>query len=349
MADVISTCSQNDTSGNTSGGGEWYTTLTLWEAAAQTRFGTTANREIVECYNDFGGDLVDPTLVADWGATTATDYPLIRAAAGQGHGGVYGAGFTLSNTTDQQTLILRQEYAAVEDISVKNAAGVANGQAISLDANNTTVQRCIGLNESTGSSSRCFQSGGGRTGIAVRNCLLIQRPTGSAHSGLSVFNIASSGVIDNVTAIGEPGSNRLFNNNDNAAGIVMTNCAAYRETAESACFRNHNGTNNIANDTSGTITGLVTGDFVDFAGNDFNPAPSGNLDGTGADLSGTFTDDIAGNTRSVPWEIGAYEIVAASGVTFDGPDIVAQTGTENEVFVFDENGEGTVASRFSVT
>ena len=38
---------------------------------------------------------------------------------------------------------------------------------------------------------------------------------------------------------------------------------------------------------------------------------------------------------------------AAPGVSFDGPDIVPQTGTQNTVFSFDENGEGTVASRFT--
>jgi hypothetical protein len=38
---------------------------------------------------------------------------------------------------------------------------------------------------------------------------------------------------------------------------------------------------------------------------------------------------------------------AAGGVTFDGPNIVAQSGTQDQVFTFDENGEGTVASRFT--
>lgn len=36
-----------------------------------------------------------------------------------------------------------------------------------------------------------------------------------------------------------------------------------------------------------------------------------------------------------------------AGVTFDGPDIVDQTGIEDVLFSFDENGEGTVASRFT--
>ena len=35
--------------------------------------------------------------------------------------------------------------------------------------------------------------------------------------------------------------------------------------------------------------------------------------------------------------------------TFDGPNIVAQSGTQDQVFTFDENGEGTVASRFTGT
>ena len=38
---------------------------------------------------------------------------------------------------------------------------------------------------------------------------------------------------------------------------------------------------------------------------------------------------------------------AAAGVTFDGPNIVPQTGTENVLYTFDENAEGTVASRFT--
>jgi hypothetical protein len=33
-------------------------------------------------------------------------------------------------------------------------------------------------------------------------------------------------------------------------------------------------------------------------------------------------------------------------VTFNGPDIVAQSGVQNTQFTFDENSEGTVASRF---
>ena len=34
-------------------------------------------------------------------------------------------------------------------------------------------------------------------------------------------------------------------------------------------------------------------------------------------------------------------------VTFDGPNIVAQSGVENVLFSFDENGQGNVASRFT--
>jgi hypothetical protein len=350
MADVISTCSQNDTSGNTSNGGEWYTALSTWEAAAQTRFGTTPNREIVECYNDFGGDLVNPVSIADWGVTTVTDYPLIRPATGQGHGGVYGAGFTLSNTTVQRTLELSQQYAVVEGITVRNAGSASNAQAISLVADDVTVQRCIAFNEATGSSnSRCILSGGNYKNIVIRNCLAINRPTGSVNSGVIVFDAGSTGVIENVTSIGSTGSNGLISNFDNASGIVVTNCAAYEEFGNTTCFKNHNGTNNIANDASANLSGLVTGDFANFAGNDFRPAASGNLDGTGADLSGNFTDDITGGTRD-GWDIGAYaESLVTSPVTFDGPDIVAQSGTQDQVFTFDENGEGTVASRFSVT
>lgn len=38
--------------------------------------------------------------------------------------------------------------------------------------------------------------------------------------------------------------------------------------------------------------------------------------GAGSDLSAVFTTDLAGNTRSAPWDIGAYEYTPPSGVTW---------------------------------
>ena len=66
------------------------------------------------------------------------------------------------------------------------------------------------------------------------------------------------------------------------------------------------GSTNAAEDGSGDITMSATiGDEItDVANDDFSIVDSGSvLDGAGADLSGTFTDDIFGTTRSA-WDIG---------------------------------------------
>ncbi|GAG31837.1 unnamed protein product, partial [marine sediment metagenome] len=54
-------------------------------------------------------------------------------------------------------------------------------------------------------------------------------------------------------------------------------------------------------------------------------------------------DDMSRPSRII------LEPAAAAGYTFDGPDIVAQTGTDAVPFNFNENAEGNVDSRFSTT
>jgi hypothetical protein len=350
MADVISTCSENDTSGNTSGGGQWYTTLSSWEAAAQTRFGTTPNREIVECYNDFAaGHLADVVTLSGWAATTSTDYPYIKAAAGHEHNGVVDAGFTIEGATNVIFVSLGvSSHCEIEDIQINcNRAVGSNGVAFNLNAESKAfLSRCIlqrtagtvlnrsvahiGTNGSVATFTNCLFIGGAYAiaelstsqEVYANNCTMVD----FAISAIS----ADTGTVDCTNVVAYSG----------AGGTVFPAVGTY--------------TNCASTDGSQGTTVVDSTAFVDYQQHgtvgDYTPVGGSPLDGAGADLSGTFTDDIAGNTRSVPWEIGAYEIAAAGGVTFDGPNIIDQPqGVENEVFVFDENGEGTVASRFSVT
>jgi hypothetical protein len=56
--------------------------------------------------------------------------------------------------------------------------------------------------------------------------------------------------------------------------------------------------------------------FVDAANNDYHLLSDAIFVGIGVDLSGTFTDDIDGDTRSA-WDLGADEYVAAGGSTYN--------------------------------
>jgi hypothetical protein len=97
----------------------------------------------------------------------------------------------------------------------------------------------------------------------------------------------------------------------------------------------YNATNLSSLDGANSVSNITSADFVDFAGGDYMPATGGALDGAGTDLSAVFNDDIAGNTREVPWEIGAYEIpeVGPTGPTIDTQPI-DQTVTQGQQVTF---------------
>ena len=71
----------------------------------------------------------------------------------------------------------------------------------------------------------------------------------------------------------------------------------------------------VPNDITITLAATATAsadNFTSAAGDDFTVKDTdADIYNTGSDLSGTFTDDIAGTTRTT-WDIGAFEYVAAA-------------------------------------
>jgi hypothetical protein len=329
-----------------------YVSIVAWEADKQ---GNLTEPEILECYKgttvnggwQADGSLNEMGVNIDGWVASATNRIIIRAASGEEHKGVQGAGFRIAGTPANfgNVLIVSTAFAELADLELQNLR-TSNGSCVQVQntgADPLYIMRCIFASE----SGACI------AGIAegiVQNCLLLGGV--STSSGLSVSSF-SGAVIDNCTAIGPLASG--FRSASSVASVTYKNCVAQgcdTDFDDRGQGWGAQTTNNASGDGTApgadSVTGVVEGDFVDYAGGDYTPATSGKLDGTGADLSGSFTDDIAGNTRSVPWEIGAYEIAgAAPGVTFDGPDIIAQTATEGVQYTFQDNGEGTVASRFT--
>jgi hypothetical protein len=271
--------------------------------------------------------------------TDTTRKVVLRAAAGHEHKGVRrkdgGTGFLQEHSTTPWTLnIPNIEFIDLE-IGTSGDWYVFWG-----GVSPTLIDRCIIANEAATNTS-AISDDNRSVAFTIRNCLII-----TSKWGISVFTGGTLSIIENCTVITPTGSGQ-----NGIYGGTATNCVAHNffdncmiPSAQSYCAS----TDGTASGT-GAVTGVVDADFVDFANGDYKPATAGKLDGAGTDLSGTFTVDITGATRT-QWDIGAYGIVAAGGVTFDGPNIIDQPqGVLNEVFVFDENGEGTVASRFSVT
>ena len=105
---------------------------------------------------------------------------------------------------------------------------------------------------------------------------------------------------------------------------------------------------------------LADTDFENYAGGDYRPAVGGTLENTGMDNSALYTNDILGNTRVAPFDIGAYELVGAGpvdsnllegdsfttlvSVTFDGPSVGDMLGTVQSDF---GSQPGDMATRFT--
>jgi hypothetical protein len=326
MAENLSTLSADGLKGTPTGSGARYTLMSTWESSQQGDLVTAGDNEVLECYgDDYGGAdgaLVNNVNIAGW-TTSASNNITVRAAAGEGHGGVQrrdgGTGFALYSTNNT-VLYISVDHTVISGIEL-SSSGV-EFPAIDLTGNTVYIHSCIVWTENISGSQKCINMNQGGSVYDIRNCVIMQTAGWAFDTRNSV-----SATVDSCTIISDgTGGN-------GAVGGDLRNCVSYGYAG--ACITAVNSQSYCAtedNTASGTgaVTGVLAGDFTNLSLRQFTPATDGKLDGTGTDLSGTFTDDIAGNTRSVPWEIGAYEIVAAGGT-------------------FDENGEGTVASRFSVT
>jgi hypothetical protein len=156
-----------------------------------------------------------------------------------------------------------------------------------------------------------FGDGGTYT---FRNCVSV----GNGAKGflLEFGTGGATGTIDNCTAVanGEEGistgswSNTVAVRNCYSGGNTGDDFVVEGDSSLSACYSEDG---SEATSTAAYATG---------SGARFTNVTSGSEDvalqagstliGAGTDLSGSFTTDITGKTRSVPWDVGAFEFVA---------------------------------------
>ena len=116
-----------------------YTTLSAWESAEQRDLETGHEVAVTECYDDWPSGLTNDVTVAGW-TTNGACFPLIRAAAGQGHAGVVDAGFRLDGD-----ILLRADNNVVEDINcIDGQLSVADGPSTTVEG---VINRCIVQNK----------------------------------------------------------------------------------------------------------------------------------------------------------------------------------------------------------
>ena len=311
--------------GDSSGYDGAYATLTLFEAdLAATLTGDLTGEH----------DGEETAIAADITFDLDTDAYLfkITAKSGEEHnGGAYGNGARINYGTFDDIFFDETESGTLNDLEISKLALNIGGSS------NVGLQLVDGADTGTWTFNRLLIKGDGDSGSAIaggspdnihiRNCVIYD--CGGSGIGGS-YRLNTSCIICNNTVIGclngfhqdAPSSGSLtFKNNlaqantndylDDGAGFGTTACNVSEDaTSPDAAYQSKDvHTNSV---------------FLDYANDDFRLDSEGDATNLailddGEDLSGSFTDDIQGQTRST-WYIGASEIVTA------GPILRAMAG-----------------------
>lgn len=321
-----------DTKTVKSSGGN-YTTAVAAEAGEQGDFVSLDIVKKIELYASAKGS-DSSQLNIDGSTTDATRYWIWTCPPGERHAGVWDTNkhyFEFSYSASGGGIIRNQDdFTVLEFLQVRNTNGSAAefNNCIYCD-NKVTINSCItrggyqGLsaltNPSTVRNCLCYGavavgayvSTSGASPSSIENCTLIGGTAGLSFSSSVVYGFAKNvyahggtrGIGSSASGGGMPGGVVTKTNvttsdttaTGNSGGGGATNC-----------------TNSIAHDTS-NFTNVTSGS------EDYRLPVGSALIDDGVDLSGTFTLDIAGNTRGATFDVGAFEYVAGGSITADVP------------------------------
>ncbi|MHC4216878.1 MAG: YCF48-related protein [Planctomycetota bacterium] len=288
-----------------------YNDFQSWETARQGDLAGEARREVGVAYND---GVFNAGLTFDGSVTSATQYMMLTVAAGQRHGGVRNTGAridTQSGTDD--VIVIEDDYVRVEWLALTNFDGADTNDGI-LGVNNRSdnayISHVFMYDYSPGTGVHLYDDG------TIRNSIFYEGEEG--------LNIEGGVVtIENVT---------IYNMDRDGVDVTVQGQVTVRNTISVS-----NGWDDFE------ITGSI--DYFGYnmysSVNDFDPAsyqgnnqsPPADLDDlfytiasgsedlhledsghnardTGINLSATFTGDIDGEARAVPWDMGADEVTS---------------------------------------
>lgn len=285
------------------GGNPDYSTLQGWEEATDIDLVTANTGEILEVYSS---QVHDDTDTLDAATTDSSYFRLIMPASGEGHSGV-----------------------PLVDGSMAAFVRTADTFVIRLNEGNSRLYDLVGkISGNTASTLRVFPFGNTASGGgAIVGCLVLDSANVGAGDCRGFRVVNANGTInclaDNMDGSGFTCENvgaGQYSYNDLA---VNNGAGGFDELSGTFTVKNGLASNNTGGDYVNTPT-LTTcadsdgsGDFTlntwDVVGDpDWHYVSGSDGIGDGTDLSGTFDDDIDGDTRSA-WDCGFDEFVAAGG------------------------------------
>ncbi len=309
------------------GGGADYTTVNLFEADIDATLTGDLTGECQDEETDVGSAVI-------FDLDTATHLLKLTAESGAEHtGGAYGNGARIRVVNYDRLEINETSDGDLDDMEVSNLAfDLAGTDCIGwqvVDGGNSgvvTFNRL--LIQGTANSKWGIRVQGTVTNTSITNCIIYGVGDGAGDYGIGFSSVGAGDThyCCNNTVIG-------CYDNFVQDGATLTGTFTFKnnlaqEDGGGSDYRDDGGgfgttAKNVSEDATSPDGGIydnlnchdATSCFVDYASDDYRLDSGGSEISTlddGDDLSGIFTDDVAGTIRDT-WYIGASEIEAAGG------------------------------------
>ncbi len=307
-----------------------YTALTTWESTEQQDL-TDGGGDTMTCTCLASSGTADTTIIGINGWTTgAANYVLVEAASGdEAVASGWDAARYRLEITDSFGIQIADDYVRLKGLQIYIKYVAANNkycvQYVSIGvANDLRIEKC----RLRGFGSQNY--GGIYTAdadakVTVWNTIIHDASTYGIYFDGSTLDVYNSVVYGDNSQMG---INRVAGTVTviNTAVLNTTNDFNGTMTIDHCASDDNDGTNNVAESGGGAAW---PDDFVDAANGDFTLKSGSGLVGGGIDDpgSGLYSDDINGDARTSPWDVGADEYIAA------GPSEVFH---ENRLTVIDK-------------
>lgn len=311
------------------GGGGDYLSINAFEAANQQNLVGADRILVAECYS--GGNLLTGPVLFNTGWTTdATRYIKFTVAPGHKHKGIYDETKAYCKQTNEQCIRATRHLEFFDlQFNCDTGSGPGTDPACIGGTNSPTfvVDRCILKGDATASVATgiwCQDHAGAQVvTLTVRNTIFQILGGALTHQGIFIQTNGTA-LVQNCTVAttdgGLAGDACLV---ANLAGLTITSQNNYLKGR--TCYKQTAGTiskgaNDATVNAEATTVGLrnvpfSTANFkgVTLGSENLHLVSGSVLRKAGADLSGSFTDDIDGDVRVVPFDIGADQFIAVGG------------------------------------
>jgi len=327
------------------GPGTDYTSLAAWEAGEQRDLVAADEIAVAKCRCTNGS--ADATTVTIEGWTTNSDcYIKVWTDPDEGyrHDGKWNDSSYRLDPGTNNGLYVRQGWVYIIGLQIHATHKVQSGHVYAryplllewCTSGDVVIDKSIirlTAKSTKGYGINIYDPNDTTTAFKIRNCVIYQDGSSTGEAGIRI-GAASNDTVEIFNCTVYNFGIGIFNQSG-SPDVIVQNCAVFGNSDD---FSNVSTIDHCASDDGDGTNAVVPSDwslvFVDYPNGDFHlKSTDTDLRDAGVDLSSEgFTDDIDGETRSAPWDIGADEYVSGGEVLTAVADILSTSLTSTTLF-----------------